>query len=110
MYILLCILICALLIKTNLGDLFMMAALWGGVFLLMIGTLSVLVIGVLSLIKTIPIEVYTYGVYQVLALFVCIKIYNTVKAKGKITFIKGQAQVQAVDNYSTSEFPPPIPR
>ena len=110
MYILLCILICALLIKTNLGDLFMMAALWGGVFLLMIGALSVLVIGILSLIKTIPIEVYTYGVYQALALFVCIKIYNTVKTKGKIAFTKGEVQVETVVNYSTSEFPPPVPR
>lgn len=110
MYILLCILICALLIKTSLGDLLMVAALWGSVFLLMIGALSLAVFGVLSLIKTIPIEVYTYGLYQVLALFACIKIYNTFKHKNKLTLSDVGSSTPAVDSYTTSDFPPPVPR
>lgn len=110
MYILLCILICALLIKTSMGDLLMVVALWGSVFLLMIGALSLAVFGVLSLIKMIPIEVYTYGLYQVLALFACIKIYNAFKHKSKLTFNDVHQESPVADSYSASDYPPPVPR
>lgn len=107
MYILVCIVICALLIKTSLGDLLMVAALWGSVFLVMIGALSVLVIGALSLIKIIPIEIYTYGIYQAVALFICIKIYNTIKYKSKYNFENNQIDAVAEAQLAASDFSPP---